>query len=116
MKVEFGKHILECLYTPGHTDGCMTFVLDDKSLAFTGASSFADVAALTSHKFRLRSFYDSIHQQVFTLPDSCTLYLGHDYKGRHATLKHSFRFSFRRSAPPIAGVCWTFDSRPTHAR
>lgn len=27
---------LEARASPGHTDGCMTFVLDDHSMAFTG--------------------------------------------------------------------------------
>src|SRR5689334_20900796 len=32
----FGKRSLEAIATPGHTSGCMTFVLDDRSMAFTG--------------------------------------------------------------------------------
>eukprot|EP00297_Palpitomonas_bilix_P009973 CAMPEP_0113883838 /NCGR_PEP_ID=MMETSP0780_2-20120614/9851_1 /TAXON_ID=652834 /ORGANISM="Palpitomonas bilix" /LENGTH=283 /DNA_ID=CAMNT_0000871245 /DNA_START=59 /DNA_END=910 /DNA_ORIENTATION=+ /assembly_acc=CAM_ASM_000599 len=86
MKIEFGKHHLECRYTPGHTDGCMTFVLDDQSMAFTGDALLirgcgrTDFQAGSSEKL-----YDSIHQQIFTLPDSCLLYPGHDYKGRYVT-------------------------------
>lgn len=32
----FGRYHLEVRTTPGHTNGCVTFVLDDRSMAFTG--------------------------------------------------------------------------------
>ena len=35
-RLEFGHRALETRLTPGHTDGCATFVLDDRSMAFTG--------------------------------------------------------------------------------
>ncbi|CAM9599152.1 unnamed protein product [Laminaria digitata] len=35
-KIRFGSRYLEARSTPGHTAGCMTFVLDDKSACFTG--------------------------------------------------------------------------------
>jgi len=35
-RVNFGQHWLEVRSTPGHTDGCLTFVLDDQSLACSG--------------------------------------------------------------------------------
>src|SRR5262245_17834202 len=35
-KVHFGKRSLDTLSTPGHTSGCMSFVLDDRSMVFTG--------------------------------------------------------------------------------
>ncbi|HSM81318.1 MAG TPA: MBL fold metallo-hydrolase, partial [Nodosilinea sp.] len=34
--VTFGSRSLEVRATPGHTDGCITYVLDDQSMAFTG--------------------------------------------------------------------------------
>ena len=34
--IAFGKRFLEARATPGHTSGCMTYVLDDQSMAFTG--------------------------------------------------------------------------------
>ena len=34
--VPFGERSLEVRATPGHTDGCVTYVLDDQSMAFTG--------------------------------------------------------------------------------
>src|SRR6185503_20842660 len=35
-RIAFGKQGLEARATPGHTDGCMTYVLDGRSMAFTG--------------------------------------------------------------------------------
>ena len=34
--VNFGGRYLEARETPGHTSGCMSYVLDDESMAFTG--------------------------------------------------------------------------------
>lgn len=34
--VAFGSRHLQVRSTPGHTDGCVTYVLDDQSAAFTG--------------------------------------------------------------------------------
>ena len=35
-KVKFGTRHLEARATPGHTHGCLSYVLDDESMAFTG--------------------------------------------------------------------------------
>jgi len=35
-RVAFGKRYLEVRSTPGHTNGCVTYVLDNESMAFTG--------------------------------------------------------------------------------
>ena len=35
-RVTFGGRHLEVRATPGHTDGCLTLVLDDEGMAFTG--------------------------------------------------------------------------------
>jgi len=34
--VAFGERNLQVRATPGHTSGCLTYVLDDRSMAFTG--------------------------------------------------------------------------------
>src|SRR5437868_13074089 len=35
-RIAFGKRFVEARSTPGHTGGCTTYVLDDRSMAFTG--------------------------------------------------------------------------------
>ena len=37
-QVAFGARHLEVRATPGHTSGCLTYVLDDQRMAFTGDS------------------------------------------------------------------------------
>jgi len=84
--VEFGKRFVEVRATPGHTSGCLTFVLDDQSMAFTGdcllirGSGRTDFQQGSAH-----SMYLSVRSQIFTLPSSCLLYPAHDYRGLTVT-------------------------------
>ena len=84
--VGFGRRALEVRCTPGHTNGCVTYVLDDQSMAFTGdcllirGSGRADF-----QQGDARVLYRSVHAQIFTLPAACLLYPGHDYRGLTAT-------------------------------
>jgi glyoxylase-like metal-dependent hydrolase (beta-lactamase superfamily II)/rhodanese-related sulfurtransferase len=85
-KVEFGKHYLEARATPGHTNGCMTFVIDDRSMAFTGDCLLIRGCGRTDfQQGDSRTMYRSIHEQIFSLPDQCLLYPGHDYRGLTVT-------------------------------
>jgi sulfur dioxygenase len=82
-RITFGKRYLEALATPGHTDGCMSFVSDDKSMVFTGDALLIQGCGRTDFQQGSSSrLYDSIHSNLFTLPDGCIVYPGHDYKGR----------------------------------
>jgi sulfur dioxygenase len=84
--VAFGGHHLEVRATPGHTSGCLTYVLDDRSMAFTGdcllirGSGRTDFQGGDPHRM-----YRSIREQIFTLPDECLLYPAHDYRGLTVT-------------------------------
>lgn len=81
-RIPFGGRYVEVRATPGHTAGCLTYVLDDESKAFTGdcllirGSGRTDFQQGSAHEM-----YHSVHTQIFTLPDSCLLYPGHDYRG-----------------------------------
>ena len=84
--IAFGKRYVEVRATPGHTNGCLTFVLDDQSMAFTGdcllirGSGRTDFQQGSAH-----SMYLSVRSQIFTLPSSCLLYPAHDYRGLTVT-------------------------------
>lgn len=81
-KIAFGKRYLEARATPGHTNGCMTFVLDDHSMAFTGDALLIRGAGRTDfQQGDAAMLYHSVIEQIFTLPEICLLYPGHDYKG-----------------------------------
>ena len=82
-RVAFGARALEVRATPGHTDGCVTYVLDDRSMAFTGdALLIRGAGRCDFQQGNARTLYRSITGQIFTLPDSCSIYPGHDYSGR----------------------------------
>ncbi len=85
-RVVFGKRYLEVRATPGHTDACLTLVLDDESRAFTGDALLIRGAGRTDFQQGDPGLlYRSVHSQIFTLPDSCLIYPGHDYRGLTAT-------------------------------
>ncbi len=69
--------------TPGHTDGCLTFVLDDHAMAFTGdALLVRGCGRCDFQQGNPHTLWTSITEQILSLPDSCLLYPGHDYTGR----------------------------------
>jgi len=85
-RVDFGKRYVRARATPGHTNGCMTFVLDDESRAFTGDCLLIRGAGRTDfQQGDAATMYRSVYSQIFTLPASCLLYPGHDYRGLTAT-------------------------------
>jgi rhodanese-related sulfurtransferase len=85
-RIEFGDRHLEVRATPGHTGGCLTYVLDDKSRAFTGDALLIRGCGRTDfQQGDARTLFHSIDEQIFSLPDDCQLYPGHDYKGATST-------------------------------
>jgi sulfur dioxygenase len=85
-KIAFGDHFLEVRATPGHTNGCLTYVTDDKIRAFTGDALLIRGCGRTDfQQGDARTLFHSIKEQIFTLPDNCLLFPGHDYRGAIAT-------------------------------
>ncbi|MFO1186700.1 MAG: rhodanese-like domain-containing protein [Alphaproteobacteria bacterium] len=81
-RVAFGKRYLEVRATPGHTDGCLSYVLDDRTMAFTGDALLIRGCGRTDfQEGDAARLYASVHEQIFTLPDACLVYPGHDYRG-----------------------------------
>jgi len=81
-RVDFGHRALEARATPGHTDGCMTLVLDDHSMAFTGDAVLIRGCGRTDfQQGSPHALYRSVREQVFSLPEGCLLYPAHDYRG-----------------------------------
>lgn len=84
-KVTIGKHSLEVRATPGHTDGCVTYVLNGGQACFTGDALLIRGCGRTDFQAgNAGQLYESVHGQIFTLPDNCVVYPAHDYKG-HAS-------------------------------
>jgi sulfur dioxygenase len=85
-RVAFGRRYLEVRATPGHTDGCLSYVLDNESMAFTGDCLLIRGCGRTDfQQGNARAMYRSVHAQIFALPESCLLYPGHDYRGLTVT-------------------------------
>lgn len=85
-KIEFGSRHLEVRATPGHTAGCLTYVLDDQTMAFSGDCLLIRGCGRTDfQQGDPRHLYDSIHGKIFALPAACLLYPAHDYRGLTVT-------------------------------
>lgn len=92
-EVVVGKYVLEAMATPGHTAGCVTFVLygpvgrreggrGEPLAAFTGDTLLIRGCGRTDFQEGDASkLYDSVHNRIFSLPDATRIYPGHDYKG-----------------------------------
>lgn len=62
--------------------GCITLVLHEHSLAFTGDAVLVRGCGRTDfQEGDAATLYNSVHQQVFSLPPHYALYPAHDYKG-----------------------------------
>jgi glyoxylase-like metal-dependent hydrolase (beta-lactamase superfamily II)/rhodanese-related sulfurtransferase len=81
-RIPFGRRYFEARATPGHTDGCMTYVLDDLSAAFTGDTLLVRGCGRTDFQHGCpHKLFRSVHEQIFSLPGSCLIYPAHDYSG-----------------------------------
>jgi len=85
-EIKFGGHSLEVRETPGHTNGCVTYVLESQGCAFTGDTLLIRGCGRTDfQEGNSNTMYDSVWNQILTLPDNFKLYPAHDYKGRTET-------------------------------
>ena len=81
-RIAFGARSLAVRATPGHTDGCLTYVLDDRAMAFTGDALLIRGCGRTDfQQGDAHRLFRSVRDQVFSLPDDCLIYPGHDYRG-----------------------------------
>ncbi len=84
--INFGQYELEVRATPGHTEGCLTYVCHTQKIAFTGdALLIRGCGRCDFQQGSASQLFDSIHQQIFSLSDDFQLYPGHDYSGRCST-------------------------------
>jgi glyoxylase-like metal-dependent hydrolase (beta-lactamase superfamily II)/rhodanese-related sulfurtransferase len=84
--LRFGERSLEARATPGHTSGCMSFVLDDQSMVFTGDALLIRGAGRTDfQQGNARTLFLSVTTQLFSLPEECIVYPAHDYNGQTAS-------------------------------
>lgn len=81
-----GSVKLEARATPGHTNGCMTYVWHEQRKAFTGDALLIRGCGRTDfQEGSPERLYDSVHSQILSLPEDYNLYPAHDYKGQTTT-------------------------------
>jgi rhodanese-related sulfurtransferase len=84
--IRFGDHALTTRATPGHTAGCLSLVIGDGAMVFSGdALLVRSVGRTDFQEGDARQLFRSIKEQLFTLPDDCLVYPAHDYEGRTMT-------------------------------
>jgi sulfur dioxygenase len=85
-RLAIGALELEVRETPGHTGGCITYVLAAQGLAFTGDALLIRGCGRTDFQGGdARALYTSVRSRILSLPDATLLYPGHDYRGRTVT-------------------------------
>lgn len=87
-EIHFGNRHITALATPGHTEGCMSFLTDDNKAVLTGDALFVMGCGRTDFQGgSSETLYDSVHRELFTLPDDTIVFPGHDYNEKtHSTI------------------------------
>eukprot|EP01062_Namystynia_karyoxenos_P063831 TRINITY_DN56630_c0_g1_i1.p1 TRINITY_DN56630_c0_g1~~TRINITY_DN56630_c0_g1_i1.p1 ORF type:complete len:412 (+),score=139.88 TRINITY_DN56630_c0_g1_i1:72-1238(+) len=88
-RVQFGAYALEVRATPGHTNGCVSYVLRPEqgpAMVFTGDATLIQGCGRTDfQEGSSDTLYDSVHREIFSLDDSTLILPAHEYKGRLCT-------------------------------
>jgi glyoxylase-like metal-dependent hydrolase (beta-lactamase superfamily II) len=67
--VRFGAHSLEAWLTPGHTDGCVTYVCREAGMAFTGDALLIRGCGRTDfQQGDAMTLFGSVREKIFSLP------------------------------------------------
>ena len=83
-RLAFGSYEVQVRSTPGHTAGCITLVIesDGATMAFTGDALFIRGCGRTDfQQGDAKTLYNSVQEQIFSLPEQTKIYPGHDYRG-----------------------------------
>jgi sulfur dioxygenase len=78
--LQFGRHQIRAIATPGHTDSCMCYLVGDR--VFTGDTLMIRANGRTDfQQGSAENLYQNVRSKLFTLPDETLVYPAHDYKG-----------------------------------
>lgn len=87
-EVQFGTLKMKAIPTPGHTPACMSYLFYDA--LFTGDALFMPdygTGRCDFPKGSARELYQSISKNLYTLPDSTRVFVGHDYSPNGREMK-----------------------------
>jgi len=83
-EIEIGDERIRVLATPGHTDGCVSYLWRDR--VFTGDALLIGSCGRTDfQEGDAGRLYESITDRLFTLPGETLVYPAHDYVGRRVS-------------------------------
>ena len=114
-RLRFGRHELEARLTPGHTDGCVTYVCAEVGMAFTGDALLIRGCGRTDfQQGDPPTLFRSVRERIFSLPDETLLFPGHDYKGRTVTTvdeerRFNLRLGIEKSESEFAAIMGGLD-------
>ena len=86
--IKFGTFLIEPIYTPGHTDDHHSYLLQTGAgpRVFTGDALMIDGCGRTDFQNGdAATFYRSVTEKLFALPDDTQVYPGHDYQQRRVS-------------------------------
>jgi glyoxylase-like metal-dependent hydrolase (beta-lactamase superfamily II) len=79
--LEAGSVEIGVIPTPGHTPACVTYKIEDA--VFTGDALFmpdSGTGRCDFPKGSAKDLYDSVHNNLYNLPDDTRVFVGHDYQ------------------------------------
>lgn len=77
----FWSFEIKALATPGHTDGCTSYLVED--MLFTGDTLLIRKTGRTDFQWgSAEKLYHSIMEKIYALPDDTKVYPWHDYTGQ----------------------------------
>eukprot|EP00057_Strongylocentrotus_purpuratus_P017972 XP_011672446.1 PREDICTED: persulfide dioxygenase ETHE1, mitochondrial [Strongylocentrotus purpuratus] len=109
-QIKFGNLALEVLSTPGHTSGCVTYVLRNETGTPCDSGMLYDnvhgkilslpptTRLMPAHDYTGDSgmLYDNVHGKILSLPPTTRLMPAHDYTGQTVTtVKEELQFNPR---------------------
>lgn len=87
--LDFAEHEIKVLHTPGHTKGCVGYLID--GALYSGDTLFRESVGRTDLEGSSHSDLEhSIKTKFFTLPDNTPVYPGH---GPETTIEHEKKYN-----------------------
>jgi glyoxylase-like metal-dependent hydrolase (beta-lactamase superfamily II) len=81
--LQVGDLELQVLATPGHTSTCLSYYVPEQGMVFTGDTLFIRGCGRTDfQEGSSEHLFNSVHERLFSLPETTKVFPGHDYKGR----------------------------------
>jgi glyoxylase-like metal-dependent hydrolase (beta-lactamase superfamily II) len=78
--IEVGEIFIQVIETPGHTNGCLSYLVGD--MVFTGDALLIRGCGRTDFQSgNAGTLFDSVTKKLFSLPDNTRVYPAHDYRG-----------------------------------